>query len=210
MHFRTVVVLLLIAACGASDGEPRAEPTDGAVSETPEPASGPDFLSMSDLGELGFRAVADVAEGELLCGGDDDHCVCFEPLPCSESGDCVRLEANLAAFRSAIANGQDGRAVECRRAELGRCGAFTYFDFSGNTHRHEIRWFDASGRLVSQRNWTDHDAYCGGRASTRLMGRVPRCDAITRGELLCGKAKPGMRTPLDDLLFRAALSAPGE
>jgi hypothetical protein len=85
---------------------------------------------------------------------------------------------------------------------VGTCGPFRYFDFEGDVDRHELRWFDAAGRLVGQRNQTDHPAYCGGKTRKMLLGRVPRCEVMTRQTILCGKTESPLATVLDEVLLR--------
>jgi len=106
--------------------------------------------------------------------------------------------------------------VHCERAEVGRCGDHRYFYFQGDIHRYEMRWFDASGTLVAQRNRTDYAQYCNHTASSRWMGRVPRCEALEREELICGEAAGPLLTPVEDLRdltrdpFEGALRFEGE
>lgn len=110
------------------------------------------------------------------------------------------MEENVDLFRRALATKQNGRSVECRRGETGRCGAFRYFNFDGDVERHEIRWFDSTGKLVGQRNSTDYAEYCGGKARIRYQGRVPKCDSMEREEVICGSAEYPLPRPIEDVL----------
>jgi hypothetical protein len=129
---------------------------------------------------------------------DGHRCACFEPQICTLPEDCLSLERNLDQFRKALAE-PNQRTVSCVRAEVGRCGEFRYFYFAGDIDRYEQRWFDASGKLVGQRNWTDYPAYCGRRTNTAYSGFLPKCAEMKQEELLCGEAKQPLRPPLEDL-----------
>ena len=129
-------------------------------------------------------------------------CVCLEPLPCAVKGDCPRFDDNVAAFRAALAAdlAKQKRTVQCRRAEIGACGPFRYFQFSGDGHRNELRLFAADGRLVFQRNASDHDAYCDKRTRLVLQGPIPKCTEMKPTELICGKAEVPLLPPWRQLL----------
>jgi hypothetical protein len=197
----SILAACLVLAAGAACGT-------GPATATPPPTS--NFLSDAELTALGVRVVALEGGSRLVCGGpaEDTGCVCLEPLPCEASGDCVTFDASVRAFREAVTAGQEGRKVQCNRAEIGRCGPFRFFDFEGDIERHEIRWFDETGRLVAQRNWTDYPAYCGGKARVGFHGRVPRCASPSREETICGEPSLGVRTPVEDLLLRSGKSPP--
>ena len=47
------------------------------------------------------------------------------------------------------------------------CGDYRYFDFEGDIHRYELRFFGTDGRLGAMRNWTDYAAFCDGQALER-------------------------------------------
>ena len=192
-------------ACTDRAAETSPVPTTAALSGQGQPG---DFYSREQLSEMGLREVKVDAQNVLLCGGTDESaCVCLEALPCAADGTCTTFDQNLALLRQALAKPGDGRTVSCQRAETGRCEGFRYLDFSGDIDRHEMRWFDASGALVAQRNWADYPAYCGGRTRTRFQGRVPRCASPAREELVCGEAGGTVVTPVDDLTRRAGGSA---
>jgi hypothetical protein len=171
----------------------------------PRVPEGASFHALSEL-EQGGIAVERLDENEwLLCNPQRDTCLCLEPLACRERGDCITLEENLRVFRKELAKSAD-RQVICERAETGHCGDFRYFLFEGGIHRYELRWFDAAGKLVGQRNTTDYPEYCGGQALASYRGYVPKCEKVVSDELLCGEAKRPLSTPLED--FRARLLSP--
>lgn len=202
MRAHPFVPFLLAALAWGCDRAPSA-PTPPV--SPPPPADG--FYSEAELRDLGVTVTAVEGGRSLVCGGEDlGTCVCLEPLPCAAAGDCATFDENVRAFRDALAHPAEGRAVHCRRAETGRCGDLRYFDFDGDIERHEIRWFDASGRLVAQRNWTDYPAYCGGKSRVMFQGRVPKCASAARDELICGEAAASVPTPVDDLLRRAGVA----
>src|SRR5262245_8317282 len=145
------------------------------------------FYSDDELRALGIRIVELGANRSLLCSADGLRCGCREPLSCGADGrGCVSFSENVAALRAALADRKSGRTVVCQRGETGRCGEFRYFDFTGDIARQETRWFDNSGRLIFQRNRTDYPAYCDGRSRYRLMGRIPKCSSMDKGERICG------------------------
>ena len=178
-----------------------------------DPSDDPLYYSRSDLEHEGLRfrpasarptrqmAGPDglspvIRDYEFACG--ERECVCRRALPCTARGDCMTLEENLEMFRAALA-GEEGRVVTCDRAEVGRCGEFRYFYFSGDIYRDELRWFDAAGTLVAQTNTTDYAAYCNGASMFEWSGRVPRCDTPQREELICGRPGRPLRTPFETL-----------
>jgi hypothetical protein len=140
----------------------------------------------------------------MIYGSQHGERLCFEPLACETSGDCTTFDEDVAIFERALKPGQD-RAVSCRRAEIGRAGDFRYFYLERDIDRFEMRWFDASGRLVAQRSVPDPEdplsgdfngEYC---ASRRWMGRIPAADATKRERLICGQARTTLLPPLEDL-----------
>jgi hypothetical protein len=158
--------------------------------ETSEPsAPSPSFFGQDDW-RAGGWSLTNLGDAKALaCGPGGRRCICLQPLPCGTGGSapaCASFEENIAAFRSALKKGQDGRTVVCRRAEIGRCGSFRYFHFAGDIERTETRWFDSGGRLLAQRNRSDYPAYCDAKADLRFLGPIPRCDSMERTELLCG------------------------
>jgi hypothetical protein len=200
-----IALVSLFPACTDRSADTSQAPKAAAPSGQ---AQAGDYYSREQLGAMGLREVKVDAESVLLCGGaDESACVCLEPLPCAAAGTCANYDQNLAILREALAKPADGRTVSCQRSETGRCEGFRYLDFSGDIDRHEMRWFDASGALVGQRNWTDYPEYCGGRARTRFQGRVPRCASPAREELICGEAGGTVFAPADDLARRAGASA---
>lgn len=219
-------------ACGdSSTGSPPpaeevpAVPEAPTVPEQPTPAVADGrFHTDDELSAVGLnieprdhvRGPETVAPGgpppttgdyDFVCGADTGRCVCRLPLPCTERGDCITLDDNLAGFRSAL-EGDGDRTVHCEWAETGRCGDFRYFYFQGGIHRYEMRWFDEDGRLVAQRNWTDYPEYCNHTALTRWQGRVPKCETLERTELICGEGDRPLRTPLEDLRGYAGIASP--
>jgi hypothetical protein len=165
--------------------------------DLPKPASGAHY-ELADLRRLGLGIEPIDGARSLLRGFDRSSAICLEPLACETKKNCVTLEENLKIFRAALEPGQE-RSVSCERAEVGRCGSFRYFLFQGDIHRYEIRWFDAAGALVAQRNLTDHTAYCGGKTTGSWQGRIPACDVTIREELVCGSAKTPVVPPLEDV-----------
>ena len=158
------------------------------------------YYSQSEIHSLGFRIVKLDDQRSLLCSNvSDQDCVCLESLPCIETGNCIGLKQNVDAFRNALNQKQEGWSVDCRRSEVGRCGNFQYFLFDGDINRRELRWFDQSGHLVAQRNSTDHNEYCDGKARTRFMGKIPKCETTVREELVCGKAETNLANAIEDL-----------
>lgn len=142
----------------------------------------------------------------LVCGDGENtaSCVCLEPLACGKQGrsGCLNLQQNVEVFRASLVAKDSGRRVDCRRAEVGSCGAFRYFAFNGDIQRDELSWFDASGALVAARSATDYPAFCGGKARIRFQGRVPDCGPMTRDELICGTGDHPLPRPIEDVLKR--------
>ncbi len=207
--FRTLGTLVALISVGSACTDRAPETSQVPSTSVPSgQAQTGGYYSREQLKELGLREVKVDAENVLLCGGTDESaCVCLEELPCAAAGSCTNYDQNLAILREALAKPADGRSVSCERAETGRCDGFRYLDFSGDIDRHEMRWFDASGALVGQRNWTDYPAYCGGRARARFQGRVPRCTSPARQELICGEAGETVLAPAEDLTRRAGRSS---
>src|SRR4051794_25684576 len=112
----------------------RATTSDGTRATTAPVESG--YYDESELRALGVRVTPAEKQQLLLCGGaSNSNCVCLAPLPCQAAGNCVGFEANIKVFRGALTSKQAGRSVDCKRGELGRCGAFRYFDFEGDGER---------------------------------------------------------------------------
>ena len=186
-------VLLSLAACS---------PQEAATAENADRSAR--YLDETALRAQGLKTEALGPGRALWCDPASKRCVCHEPLDCGADGKgCLMLGANIETFRDALARGQDGRRVDCRRAEVGTCGDFRYFLFNGDIERRELRWFDGQGHLVAMRNRTDYPAYCDGRAMTRVLGRLPNCAPMARTELICGEAGPEGFSALDDALARA-------
>lgn len=164
-----------------------------AARSSPPAASA--FYSLEDLATLGLNAKRLGSGDILLCGA---QCVCLKPLDCS-GGDCVSYDENIATFRAALKAPGRKRSVSCRHAEAGRCGKFRYFNFEGDSHRRELRWFDETGAMVAQRNVADYDAYCENQTSTLFVGSVPRCDEVANRDAICGRDERGALTALEDL-----------
>lgn len=198
---------LALASCSPQT----SEQPDGAEPSPSQPEASAPYYSVDDLAALGLRTQALDGGRTLVCGAEDGSgCICLEPLPCEAEGNCITFDDNVEAFRSAVADGQDGRTVQCDRAETGRCGPFRYFDFQGDVERHEMRWFDENTVLVGQRNETDYQAYCDGATRARFQGRIPKCDAMSSPELICGAAASPPLPPIDDLRsFTAGPLQPG-
>jgi hypothetical protein len=208
MRSGTWVLLFVALACRGGSPEAVAASPDTRSSPPPAPpaASAParseTYYDASELKALAAQVKPVKKDGLLVCGEAGRNCVCLEPLPCKAKGNCVAFQENIDAFRKALATKTPGRSVECRRAEIGQCGAFRYFDFEGDISRREMRWFDGAGNLVAQRSSTDYEEYCGGKSRTRFQGKVPRCDAIKRTELICGSAEGDLPLPIEDVLKR--------
>ncbi len=198
------VLALTLGACGSGHDEDNA----AAPVAAPVPAATPAKslaknleIPTAEIGVPGAKSET-LADGRtVICGADSRDCVCLEPAPCADDGSCPQLASTLAALREALARKGDG-AVSCGHAELGRCGEYSYLDFNGDNQRHEVRWFDATGRQTGIREWTDYTAWCGGKARARFVGHVPRCDTPVRDELLCGDATASTANPLEDLRNR--------
>lgn len=179
--------------------------TSGAAS-TVRPDAGSDgatYYSEKDLRRLAGKTRS-LKGGRLLVCGDADNvanCVCLEPLTCGKDG-CPTWQQTVETFRASLAAKEKGRKVECRRAEVGTCGSFRYFDFEGDIERHELTLFDGSGRQIAQRNSTDYPEYCGGVVRTRFQGQVARCGPMKRDELICGAGEYPLPTPIEDVLKR--------
>jgi len=192
-------VALGTGACGS--GQMDAAPASNAAAAPAAPVSSA-ALVVVPTAEIGAGGKAQPLPGDrtLICGDDARDCVCMEPAACESDGSCPGLQPTLAALREALVRKGDG-AVNCEHAELGRCGGYSYLDFNGD-QRHEVRWFDATGKQTGMREWTDYTAWCDGRARARFVGSVPRCAAPARSELLCGDAARNTVNPLDDLRNR--------
>lgn len=200
---------LLLVACKGSTPAPVA-PADAARARSvdvaparPAAVADPHFHDDAELAALGARIVA-LENGEsLVCpGAGDANCICRQSLPCEATKNCMVFDGNVQVFRKTLKKPGKGRTLTCDRAEIGKCGAYRYFNFDGDIGRHERRWFDDTGRLVAQRNSSDHDAYCKGRARKMLYGRIPRCETMVSDELICGKAEGPLPTIMDELLQR--------
>jgi hypothetical protein len=215
MRIGTGVVLLAVLACQGPQkpvwAQPAAPtPKSPAPPAPPAPPKAPPYFDDSDIKALAFQ-VKPLKKNQLLVCGESGgkNCVCVEPLPCQSQGNCLGFQDNVDAFRQALAAREKGRSVECRRAEIGTCGEFRYFDFEGDIARRELRWFDGAGRLVAQRNSTDYEEYCGGKSRTRFQGRVPRCESLKRTELICGTAEGDLPLPIEDVLKRRLKAGDG-
>lgn len=174
-----------------------ASPGPGGAIDTNSAASA-EYYTVEELRDLGLRTTS-MPDGEtLLCGPEgDSQCLCLSPLDCSAGG-CMKFSENVTAFKSALTRPSPGSKVQCDSAATGECGSFAYFDFQGDLYRRELRWFDAGGALVGQRNISDYAAYCGKQTRARFVGRIPKCATATRRELLCGEAL-NTAPPLDDV-----------
>src|SRR2546421_4376860 len=139
----------IMALCGCKDWprapsmvtaqtiRPDASSPTPAASSVPAPA----YYAIGELRALGLRVTAVDSRRLLVCPrAGKKGCVCLEPAPCQGTTDCISFDENLRAFRKALAHGQDQRTVKCDRGEIGRCGAFRYFDFEGDVERFEVRW----------------------------------------------------------------------
>lgn len=51
-------------------------------------------------------------------------------------------------------------------------------------------YFDAGGRLIAARLYTDYGAYCGGRSLAQTFGTVPTCATKPLTKHLCGRPPP--------------------
>lgn len=170
----------------AVEAVPVAPPGD---EPTPEPDL---FYSDDELREMGLRVERLNEAHAVVCPPDDDvYCECIEALDCGGEP-CITLERNLEIFREALGR-KTGATVHCEAAQTGTCGgegaALSYFDFNGDIHRHELRFFADDGgepRLVAMRNSTDYNQYCDGKAMTRWLGGIPKCETMTLGETICG------------------------
>ena len=162
---------------------------DAPVADAPDEPKQPSlFYSDEELRGMGLRVERLSDALAVVCPPDDDvYCECIEALECGGEP-CITLERNLEIFREALAR-KTGATVHCEAAQTGTCGDLTYFDFNGDIHRHELRFFADQGgepRLVAMRNSTDYNQYCDGKAMTRWLGGIPKCEAMTRGETICG------------------------
>jgi hypothetical protein len=193
-------VFLAVLACQGGPAQARATP---AAAAAPPAAADQPYYGERELRAMAAKVTALKKDRLLVCGAAaGTNCVCVEPLPCESQGNCVSFQENVEAFRRALTDKTQGRSVECRRAEIGTCGGFRYFYFEGDVARRELRWFDGAGRLVAQRNSTDDEAYCGGKSRTRFQGKVPRCQALERSEIICGRAGGELPLPIEDVLER--------
>jgi hypothetical protein len=205
-------VLMAVLACQGPQKPVWAQPAAPAPKKAAPaaPARAPAYFEDADIKALAFQVKALKKDQLLVCGeAGGKNCVCVEPLPCQRQGNCLGFQDNVDAFRQALAAREKGRAVDCRRAEIGTCGEFRYFDFEGDIARRELRWFDGAGRLVAQRNATDHDEYCGGKSRTRFQGRIPRCETLERTALICGTAEADLALPIEDVLKRRLKASDG-
>lgn len=142
--------------------------------------------------------------GDALACDANGGCICLTELHCN--GECITLDHNLAVFREALAR-TEGRTVTCELADTGKLCDTSFFRFEGDIYRLEYRYFDASGRLVGQRNATDYPEYCGGRAMAQFAGSIPDCSDPPRDvRTICSDHEHDhpMPNPLEDLLgFRS-------
>jgi hypothetical protein len=130
-----------------------------------------------------------LGDGRTLLCATSRRCVCFEPLDCE--GGCPSFDENVTIFENAVRHGQGERTVSCEVGETGTCGAFRWFDFEGDIHRYDRRYFDERGAMVATRNRTDYPAYCGGRAMMQVAGPIPACETLVPFHLICGNREPG-------------------
>jgi hypothetical protein len=209
MNLFRIVFLCLVATNIACQGPSTADDAaDASIASRDHDSPQKPFYSPAELNAEGFRIIQLDTGKRLLCLGEDDStCACWRPLACTGDG-CPTFDSNLKAFRSALDAPGEGRSVICERAEVGQCGDFRYFDFNGDIHRQEVRWFDNAGRLVAQRNATDHDEYCDGRTSVMFSGDVPKCVTAHREELICGEQGGSINTPLSDLRNHVTVRGP--
>ena len=191
-----------------ADAKPDEAADNGAAEAGADPAEADTrgasslFYSDEELRGLGLRVVRTSDRRALVCPpGDDVYCECIEALDCG-GGDCIALDDNLEVFREALAR-KTGATVHCESAQTGTCdgasGPLSYFDFNGDIHRYELRFFaetDGVSRLVAMRNSTDYNEYCDGKAMTRWLGGIPKCDAMSQQERLCGEAKSPPASPV--------------
>jgi hypothetical protein len=143
--------------------------------------------------------ITTVGDGETLAC-QHGACVCLTELRCK--GECITLARNLEGFEQALRGNADGREVNCELADTGKLCDISYFRFEGDIYRLEDRYFDATGHLVGQRNSTDYNQYCGGKAHVRFMGAVPDCRERARDvRLLCTDHRRAV-TPLGNPMER--------
>lgn len=182
---------MLLAACAPpAPSLPTAPVTRAAIVSHGE--------LVSRLAAHGFT-ITPVESGESLACNARGACVCLSELACGN--DCITLAHNLEVFEAAR-RGEDERSVTCELADTGKLCDTSYFRFEGDIYRWEDRYYDASGRLIGQKNATDDDEYCGGKTNVRFMGAVPDCREHARDvHLICSDGHTD-RTPLGNPMDR--------
>lgn len=153
--------------------------------------------SSSELTKLGYSLTELNTQQTLMCSADGTQCICLEELICENDQACPSLEENLRIFNQALDSSDT--PVDCRHASVGTCGAFTYFQFNGDIHKREMRWFDKNGKLLGVRNATDYAAYCGNKTRIVYRGKIPKCEKSVQEKHICGEQWSHGLSPLKTL-----------
>lgn len=191
--------VIIAACCSCQTTQHPPSPVVLTLSTTPDAEL---YFSKTELLDRGYSLFPVDTNQTLVCANLDitqQHCFCWQPLPCEEQGNCIRFDENIQAFKHALQ--QNEAQVECQHADIGTCGAFTYFHFRGDIRRREIRWYDPQGVLIGQRNEADYPAYCDNKASISYQGKIPKCPKSEQTENLCGTVWSLPLAPLDSLGF---------
>jgi hypothetical protein len=125
-------------------------------------------------------------------------CICLEPLPCEGNNTCIKFADNVGALEEALKK-PGKNTLFCQYADIGMCGDFRYLNFAGDMQRREMRWFNAAGTLVGQRNATDYPAYCNGMSKVLYQGKIPKCAVSVQERSICGEPWAHNLTPLQTL-----------
>ncbi len=70
--------------------------------------------------------------------------------------------------------GKELKAASCKRAELGKCGAFTTASYGDGFSSFTV-YFDAKGDIVAGVRGNDHPTFCDGKSMSAKYGDVPQC-----------------------------------
>ncbi len=78
--------------------------------------------------------------------------------------------------------GKELKAASCKRAELGKCGAFTTASYGDGFSSFTV-YFDAKGDVVAGVRGNDHPTFCDGKSMSAKYGEVPSCEIEEVGDV---------------------------
>jgi hypothetical protein len=179
--FAGIVVCAAVVACTKDGSRETLSPNDDPV----------EYLPLEHLATLGVRAERIDAEHVLLCGPDGDwqKCACASATPCGDDP--------CPSYASASAE----VPTPCGHRETGVCGPFRYV--AGGDR---VDYFDKQGSLVARRTLADYPAFCAGRASMEVAGKIPMCHGAATSRVVCGTGPSGTTELLPELLAHLSLS----